>query len=91
MTTASDLFALQEVDLALDKDLARLAEIEANLVETEELLAAREKVAERKAPVGLRTSDRAEILGGVEPGETVVVSGAGFLTDGALVTIRELD
>jgi len=50
-----------------------------------------EKVAERKAPVGLRTSDRAEILGGVEPGETVVVSGAGFLTDGALVTIREPD
>lgn len=51
MTTAAELFALQEVDLALDKDLARLSEIEANLVETEELLAAREKVAERKAVV----------------------------------------
>lgn len=50
-----------------------------------------DKVAERKVPVGLRTVDKAEILGGVEPGETVVVSGAGFLTDGALVTVRAAD
>jgi hypothetical protein len=50
-----------------------------------------EKVAERKVPIGLRTSDRAEVLGGVEPGETVVVSGAGFLTDGALVAVRAND
>jgi hypothetical protein len=30
-----------------------------------------------------------EVLAGLEPGETVAVSGAGFLTDGALVTVRE--
>jgi len=48
-----------------------------------------DKVAERKVAVGIRDSDRAEILTGVEPGETVVVSGAGFLTDGALVAVRE--
>jgi hypothetical protein len=59
MTTAAELFALQEIDLALDKDLARLAEIEANLVETEELLAARETVAERRAAVDeLKTKQR---------------------------------
>lgn len=48
-----------------------------------------EKVAERKVTVGIRTSDSAEVLDGVAVGETVVVSGAGFLTDGALVAVRE--
>jgi len=47
-----------------------------------------EKVTERIVTVGIRGSGRAEILSGVEPGETVVLSGAGFLTDGALVTVR---
>ena len=48
-----------------------------------------EQVAERRVAVGIRTAESAEILDGVKPGETVVVSGAGFLTDGALVTVRE--
>jgi RND family efflux transporter MFP subunit len=47
------------------------------------------KVAERKVAVGIRTTERAELLSGVEPGETVVLAGAGFLTDGALVSVRE--
>lgn len=41
MTVAADLFALQETDLALDRALARLAEIEELSGETEELLTAR--------------------------------------------------
>jgi len=48
-----------------------------------------EKVAERKVTVGLRDVERAEVLTGVEPGETVILGGAGFLTDGALVAVRE--
>ena len=51
---------------------------------------AADKAAERKVTVGIRDSERAEILTGLEPGETVVLSGAGFLTDGALVAVREL-
>jgi RND family efflux transporter MFP subunit len=47
-----------------------------------------DKVAERKVTVGIRDIEQAEILAGVEAGETVVVSGAGFLTDGALVAPR---
>jgi RND family efflux transporter MFP subunit len=47
-----------------------------------------DKAVERKVTVGIRTSELAEILAGVEAGATVVVSGAGFLTDGALVTVR---
>jgi multidrug efflux pump subunit AcrA (membrane-fusion protein) len=48
-----------------------------------------DKVAERKVTVGIREAKRVEVLAGLEPGETVAVSGAGFLTDGALVTVRE--
>lgn len=50
-----------------------------------------DKVAERKVTVGIRDAERAEILAGVQPGETVVASGAGFLTDGTLVTVRKAD
>jgi RND family efflux transporter MFP subunit len=50
-----------------------------------------DKVAERKVTVGIRTAERAEILSGIAAGETVVESGAGFLTDGALVSVRETD
>jgi predicted nucleic acid-binding Zn-ribbon protein len=47
MATASDLLALQEVDQALDRSQARLAEIDAQLVESEELVSARAEVEER--------------------------------------------
>jgi predicted nucleic acid-binding Zn-ribbon protein len=47
MATASELFALQETDQALDRALVRLTEIEAQLVETEELMSAREAVEQR--------------------------------------------
>ena len=48
-----------------------------------------DKVAERKVTVGIRDASSAEILAGVSAGETVIVSGAGFLTDGALVSVRK--
>ncbi len=44
MTTAAELFALQETDLAFDSAVARLTEVEAQLGETEELISARERV-----------------------------------------------
>jgi hypothetical protein len=52
-------------------------------------VASDDKVAEHKVMVGIRDSNVAEILDGIEAGAAVVVSGAGFLTDGALVTVRE--
>lgn len=51
MSDIAGLLALQETDLALDKALARLAEIDESLGETEELLAAREAVAAKTAIV----------------------------------------
>jgi predicted nucleic acid-binding Zn-ribbon protein len=44
MTTAAELFALQETDLAFDSAVARLTEVEAQQGETEELINARERV-----------------------------------------------
>jgi predicted nucleic acid-binding Zn-ribbon protein len=44
MTSASDLFALQEIDLRRDSRRAMIADIEARLGETPEVLAAREAV-----------------------------------------------
>jgi len=48
MTTAAELYSLQEIDLALDKAMARLAEIECELGESEELIAARQFVSEKE-------------------------------------------
>lgn len=48
MTAVTDLFALQEIDLALDRARVRLAEIEEGIQETEELAAARQVKAEKE-------------------------------------------
>lgn len=48
MTTAAELFALQEIDLALDGATVRLADIEAALIESEELINARQDVDEKR-------------------------------------------
>lgn len=44
MTTAAELFALQDTDLAIDGAVARLTEVEAQLGETEELVEARQRL-----------------------------------------------
>lgn len=51
MTGAAELYALQEIDLALDTRRVRLAAIEGQLGETEDLLAARQEVAEKRQQV----------------------------------------
>lgn len=46
------------------------------------------RAEQRNVRVGLRGDGWIEIIEGVEAGETVVVDGAGFLTDGALLEVR---
>lgn len=46
---------------------------------------------QRLVRTGVRTDGMIEVLDGLEPGERVVVDGAGFLTDGAAVNVRESD
>lgn len=56
MTSLTDLFDLQETDLLLDKAEGRLAEIEAALAETDELIDARVRLAEKEEVLaGLRS------------------------------------
>ena len=59
MTSAADLFALQELDLRHDARRALIADIESRLVETEEVLAARETLVTAEAEVeALRRGQR---------------------------------
>lgn len=51
MTSSADLFALQEIDLRRDARRALIADIEARLGETEELVAARERLISAEAEV----------------------------------------
>src|SRR3990172_3769035 len=51
MVTAPELYALQETDQALDKAQSRLAEIEAELVEGDEMVLAREVAHEKRGAV----------------------------------------
>jgi RND family efflux transporter MFP subunit len=46
---------------------------------------------QRVVRTGVRTNGMIEVLDGLEAGERVVVDGAGFLTDGAAVNVRESD
>lgn len=48
MSTAADLYTLQEIDLAIDQRERRLLEIEEQMQEPEELVAAREALEEAK-------------------------------------------
>lgn len=61
MTSAAELYALQEIDLAIDSITARLAEIEERLGESEELIAAREEAEERRQAVQSLRSRQSEL------------------------------
>ena len=59
MTAATELFALQEIDLALDRARARLQEIDEGIQETEELAEARQlKIEKEEVLSGLRSKQR---------------------------------
>ncbi len=59
MTAVTELVALQEIDLALDRDRARLAEIEEGIQETEELAGVLQAKAEKEEVLaGFRARQR---------------------------------
>jgi hypothetical protein len=59
MTAVTELFALQETDLALERARARLSEIEEGIQETEELALARQAKAEKEdALAGFRARQK---------------------------------
>lgn len=48
-----------------------------------------DRVRERRVTLGIRLNGDIEVASGLQVGDRVVVDGAGFLTDGALVAVRE--
>ena len=46
------------------------------------------KAVQRMVTIGLRREGQVEILSGLKSGERVVADGAGFLTDGAVITVK---
>lgn len=90
MTTATELLALQEVDLALDKATARLAEIEESLVESEELLAARQEVEEKRAGVAVLRRQQQESEQSVDEVRQKAKEVEGRLYGGAVRIAKEL-
>lgn len=48
-----------------------------------------DKVKERTVQTGVQRNGESEILTGLKPGETVVVDGAGMLSDGAKIKVRD--
>lgn len=61
MTSAAELHALQEIDLALDRARARLADIEAELDESGELVEARQRAEESGQVVAALRSRQADL------------------------------
>jgi predicted nucleic acid-binding Zn-ribbon protein len=83
MTSAADLFALQEIDLKRDTRRALIADIESRLGETEELIAARERLVEATSEVErLRRQQRnledaaADLDSRIKPIETKLYGGS---------------
>ena len=48
-----------------------------------------DKVKERTVLTGVQRDGESEILTGLKPGETVVVDGAGMLSEGAKIKVRD--
>ena len=61
MTSPADLYGLQEVDLRRDARRALIADIESRLIETEELLSAREEAADAEAQAVRLRKDQREL------------------------------
>lgn len=66
MSVVSELFFLQELDLSLDRAVARLSEIEEGLKETEELTLAREEKDEKEQAAELLRARQKELEWQVE-------------------------
>ncbi len=91
MTTVAELYALQEIDLALDKGKARLAEIEEELGESEELLEARQRLEEKRGIVAGLRSQQADLESDVEDARLKVSEVEKKLYGGSVRNPKELE
>ncbi len=90
MTTATDLYALQETDLALDRALERLSDIEAGLGESEELIEVRQKVEEKGTVVTELRANQKGLEWSVEEARAKASEIEGKLYGGSVRNPKEL-
>lgn len=90
MTTAAELFALQEVDQALDRANARLAEIEEAMAEPSELIEARQRVEERRQHVSALRGRQKDLEWAVDEVRRKAVEVEGKLYGGSVRNPKEL-
>jgi len=90
MVTAPDLYALQETDQALDKAQGRLAEIEARLGESEEMILAREVADEKRVAADQLRSHLSDAEYSVEEIRTKAADVEAKLYGGTVTNPKEL-
>jgi hypothetical protein len=90
MSTASELLALQDLDLALDRVLSRLKEIEENLEESDELKASREDLSEMSGSLKLLKARQADLEHDVEDVSTKASEVEAKLYGGKVSSPKEL-
>jgi predicted nucleic acid-binding Zn-ribbon protein len=90
MSDASELLALQELDLQLDRTRARLAEIEDSLAESEELRAAREDLQEKSNLLAALTARQADLEHEVEDVSAKAADVEAKLYSGKVTSPKEL-
>jgi uncharacterized protein len=91
MVTAPELYALQETDQALDKAKGRLAEIEAQLGENEEMILAQEAAAEKRGAVDQLRSHLSDAEYAVEEIRTKAAAVETKLYGGTVTNPKELN
>jgi predicted nucleic acid-binding Zn-ribbon protein len=90
MVMAPELYALQETDQALDKAQLRLDEIQAQLVETEEMVVARGAVDDRRVAVEQLRSQLSEAEWSVDEVRTKAADVEKKLYGGSVTNPKEL-
>jgi predicted nucleic acid-binding Zn-ribbon protein len=90
MTSAADLYALQEVDLRRDSRRALIADIETRLVETPELMAAREEAADALAQADQLRKDQRELEAQIQDLDAKVRAQEEKLYGGSIRNPKEL-
>ncbi len=90
MATAAELYALQEIDIALDQGVARLADIEAAMGETDELQEARQVIEERRQETDTLRSSQSELEWAVDEMRTKAADVEKKLYSGTVGSPKEL-
>jgi predicted nucleic acid-binding Zn-ribbon protein len=90
MTSAADLFGLQEIDLARDSRRALIADIETRLGEPEDLLAAREFVRTAESEIEEARREQRELEASLEDLDSKIAPLEKKLYDGSVRNPKEL-